>query len=359
METLNPKTISRLPASRFPNPAEVYFCDNCGRDLTKNLHPDRSPVWQPLRPVWYVCQCGQKYLSGAAEWDNLTTWERKQRIGQLWIGFVLLAILVIPVTLAYFALSHGGGAALLAVVGIALIPSILAAKPFGFALLDVYEIIASICRTRVSGRRASEQSMSRDAEVDQKKVQATQPLTAPPAIGHIATQMQKFPGDDKSPPGPARNLGFLRKLRLSPVAAVIAVLIIATRWISYDLRPTSPVGASSSPQRSNAAPQKNLFVLAKRPLSLMEQTAATETAMPKVPSPAFRRVRVGPNEVDDIAEDVTIRHFTPTLAPTQVQREYKEVHIGADVTIRYFATNQAVVPRTRPVSVDRSLPLSK
>ena len=359
METLNPKNISCLPASRFPDPAEVYFCDNCGRDLTKNLYHDRSPVWQPLRPIWYACQCGRKYLSGAAEWDDLPTWERKQRIGQLWIGFVLLAILVIPVTLAYFALSHGGGAALLAVVGIALIPSILAAKPFGFALLDVYEIIASIWRTRVSGRRASEQSISGDAEVDQKKAQATQPLTAPPAIEHIATQMRKFPGDDKSPPGPAGHDGFLHKLRLSPVAAVIAVLIIASRWISYDLRPTSPVGALSSPQRSNAARQESLFAPAKRPLSLMAQAAGTGRAMPKVPSPAFRRVQVGPNEVDDIAEDVTIRHFMPTLAPTRVQLGYKEVHIGADVTIRYFASNQAVVPRTRPVSVDRSLPLSK
>jgi len=357
VETLNPKTISSLPTSRFPNPAEVYLCDNCGRDLTKNLHHDILLVRQPLGPIWYVCQCGRKYLSGAAEWDNLTTEERKQRIRQLGIGSVLFALLMITGTLAYFG--SYGGAALLAALAIALIPLILVAKLLGFVLLDVFEIVASIWRTRVSGIRASEKSISRDAEVDQKKAQATQTLTAPPAIEHIATQMQRFRGDDKSPPGPAGNHGFLHKLRLSPVAAVIAVLIIATRWISYDLRPMSPVGASSSPQRSNAAPQENLFIPAKRPLSLTEQAAATETAMPKVLSPAFRRVQVGPNEIDDIAEDVTVRHFTPTLAPTRVHRGYKEVHIGADVTIRYFASNQAVVPRTRPVSVDRSLPLSK
>ena len=356
METLNPRTISRLPASRFPDPAEVYFCDNCGRDLTKYLHHDRSPVWQPLRPIWYVCQCGRKYLSGAAEWDDLTTWERKQRIRQLRIGFVLFALLMIPGTIGYFALSLGS-AALLAVLAIALIPSIVVARLLGFVLLDVFEIITSIWRTRVSGRRAFEQSMSRDAEVDQKKAQATQPVTAPPAIERIATQMQKFPGDDKCPPGPAGNHGFPHKLRLSPVAVVIALLIIATRWIPYDLRPTRPVGTSSSPQRSNAARQESMFVPAKRPVSFMAQAAAT--GVPKVPSPAFRRVQVGPNEVDDIAEDVTIRHFMPTLAPTRVQLGYKEVHIGTDVTMRYFASNQAVVPRTRPVSVDRSLPLSK
>ena len=164
METLDPETISRLPASRCPNPAEVYFCDNCGRELTKNLHHDRS-LRQPLRPKWYVCQCGRQYLSGAAEWDNLTTWERKQRIRQLGIGSVLFALLMIPGTLAYSA--SYGSAALLAALAIALIPSILFARLLGFILLDVFEIIASICRTRFSGRRSSEQSISRAAEVDQ------------------------------------------------------------------------------------------------------------------------------------------------------------------------------------------------
>jgi len=116
----------------------------------------------------------------------------------------------------------------------------------------------------------------RDAEVDQKKAQATKPVTAPPAIEQIATQIQKFPGDDKSPPGPTGNHGFPHKLRLSPVAAVIAVLIIATRWIPYDLRPTSPVVASSSPQRSNAARQESLFAPVERPVSLMAQAEHLE-----------------------------------------------------------------------------------
>ena len=314
METINPKTISRLPASRFPNRAEVYFCDNCGRDVTKNLHHDRAPLWQPLRPIWHVCQCGRKYLSGAAEWDDLTTWERKQRVRQLGIGFVLFALLMIPGTLAYFALTLGS-ATLLAVLAIALIPSIVVARLLWFCLLDVFEIIASIWRTRVSGRRAAEQSIS--------------PNSRP------------------------------HKLRLSPIAAVIAVLIIATRWIPYDLRPASPVGASQSPQRSNAARQEILFAPAKPPLSLRTQAAVTGRAKLKAPSPAFRRVQVGPNEVDYIAEDVTIRHFTPTRATPRLQLAYKEVHVGADVTIRYFASKVAVVPPTRRVSLDRSLPLSK
>ncbi len=312
---MDPKTILRLPASRFPEPAEVYFCDDCGKDATKNLHHDRAPVWQPLRPMWYVCECGRKYVSGAAEWDDLTTWERKQWIRQLRIGFVLFALLMIPGTLAYFALSLGS-ATLLAVLAIALIPSIVVARLLGLVLLDVFEIIASIWRTRVSGRRAPEQSI--------------------------------FPNSRRP-----------HKLWLSRIAAVIAVLIIATRWIPYDLRPASPVGASQSPQRSNAARQQIVFAPAKSPVSLRAQAAVTGRAEPKAPSPAFRRVQVGPNEVDYIAEDVTIRHFTPTRATRRVQLAYKEVHLGPDVTIRYFASKAAVVPRRRPVSLDRSLPLSK
>jgi hypothetical protein len=301
VKKLSCKTISRLPASRFPDPAEIYFCDNCGRDLTKSLYRDRAPVWQPLHPMWYVCQCGRKYLSGAAEWDDLTTWEREQRIRQLSIGFVLFALLVIPVTLAYFALRYGG-AALIVIVGIALIPSVLVAKPLGFVLLDLYQIIASICRTRGIGRRAS-------------------------ACATIKQRMR-----------------WLRphKLPLIPIAAMIAVLIIATRWIPSRLAAASPVGTLSLPQVSNTAQQETLFAPAKLPSSLTPQTA-----VPGAPGPEFRQVRVGPNEVDYLAEDVTIRHFMPTPARPRVPRAYKEVHLGEDVTIRYFSSSPSSAPRMR------------
>jgi hypothetical protein len=307
------KTTSQLPASRFPAPAELYFCDNCGRDLTKKLYHDRAPVWQPLRPMWCVCPCGRKYLSGAAEWDDLTTWEREQRIRQLRIGFVLFALLVVPVTLAYFALRYRG-AALLAVVGIALIPSILAAKPFGFILLDVYEIVASLWRTRASRRSAS------------------------PAIA-IKQRMLRF-----------RTY----RLWLVPAVTAIALLVMATRWTPSHLVAASPVGALSSPERSNPDQQETLFAPVELPSSLTRQPVA-----PGAPGPGFRRVRVGPNEVDFIAEDVTIRHFIPTPARSRAPRAYKEVHIGEDVTIRYFSSQPAIAPRTRPASPDPSLPLSQ
>jgi hypothetical protein len=55
--------------------------------------------------------------------------------------------------------------------------------------------------------------------------------------------------------------------------------------------------------------------------------------------PAFQRVEVGPNEVDYVAEDVTVRIFTPPPKPRAVQRG-NQVDIGEDVTVHYFADNR-------------------
>jgi hypothetical protein len=299
VKDITDRTISRVPASRFPEPAEVYFCDDCGRDVTKKLHRDRAPVWQPLRPIWFVCQCGRKYLSGAAEWDDLTAREREQRIRQLQIGFVLFALLVIPVTLAYFALRYGG-AALLAVVGIALIPSILVAKPFWFVLIDLYEIIASIWRTRGIARR---------------------PFT----VTTVRQWMMR---------------SRLHNLRLSLIAAVIAALILGSHWTPSHLGAATHMSAMSSPERSNAGPQQTLLA----PTLLLRPA---RVAVPGAPGPEFRRVRVGPNEIDYIAEDVTIRQFVPTLARQRAPRTYKEVQMGTDVTIRYFSSTLTIAPPTR------------
>jgi hypothetical protein len=300
VKTRNHTSISQLPASRFPDPADLYFCDNCGRDLTKSLYRDRAPLWQPLRPMWCVCQCGRKYLSGGSEWDELTTWEREQRIAQLSIGVVLFAFLIVPVLLAYFALRYGG-AALIAIVGIALIPSVLAAKPFGFAVLDAYEIIASIWRTRMEGKRIC-------------------PVTTMKQWSHLVRP---------------------DKLPLVPIAVVIAVLIVGTRWIPYHPAAPSPISAFSSAKSSNTPQPETLFIPTKLPLS-----RAAHTAVPGAPGPEFKRIRVGPNEVDYIADDVTVRHFMPTLARPGAPRAYKEVHFGPDVTTRYFSSDESTdVPR--------------
>jgi hypothetical protein len=228
-----------------------------------------------------------------------------------------------------------------------------------------------------------EEAMSREAELDQKKARATQSVTMPHADEQITYQMQKFARDDKSVPERARkhgigqareaatalpDLGQLAKtartishrmrrvLRWSVAAtAVVNALVIAVFWIAYDRRPASPVGTSSL-QRLHTAGEQIPFVPAN--------PAAGGTGRAKIFGSAFKRVQVGANEVDYIAEDVTIRHFTTEPAPQRVGGRYKEVHIGADVTVRYFASKPAAVTQIRPVStetqsVDRSLPVSK
>jgi hypothetical protein len=123
-------------------------------------------------------------------------------------------------------------------------------------------------------------------------------------------------------------------------AGVVAALVIAS-WIAYDHRPASPVDATAL-HRSNAASQQVASAPAKAPANRIAkpQTAANGTQDTKAASSTFRRVRVGQNEVDYIAEDVTIRHLTTKPALPRVRGGYKEVHIGEDVTVRDFVSHK-------------------
>jgi two-component sensor histidine kinase len=64
------------------------------------------------------------------------------------------------------------------------------------------------------------------------------------------------------------------------------------------------------------------------------------------PGRAFRRVQFGPNEVDYVAEDVTIRYFTTHLTRLQAGSGGKRVNIGKDVTVRYFSKKSPFASQT-------------
>jgi hypothetical protein len=66
------------------------------------------------------------------------------------------------------------------------------------------------------------------------------------------------------------------------------------------------------------------------------------------PNTSFRKVRVGPNEVDYIAKDVTIRHFTSNQP--KPQGKVKLVNIGDDVTVRYFSSDSTGSSQAIPSS---------
>ena len=68
------------------------------------------------------------------------------------------------------------------------------------------------------------------------------------------------------------------------------------------------------------------------------------------PNAAFRRVRIGPNEVDYVAEDVTVKHFTNSYPRPQSHSNVRQVNIGDDVTMRYFANDSTFASQTESVS---------
>src|SRR5579864_5726835 len=93
----------KIPASRFPEAADAYFCDKCGRDLTRHLHRGQAHVRQPIGPMRYTCDCGEPYLTGATEWDCLSDWDKRQWRSDIGLAIILFALLLIPVGLGYMA----------------------------------------------------------------------------------------------------------------------------------------------------------------------------------------------------------------------------------------------------------------
>lgn len=73
----------------------------------------------------------------------------------------------------------------------------------------------------------------------------------------------------------------------------------------------------------------------------------------------FTRKRIGPSEIDYVADDVTIRVFTQKLSVSPARRWSRQVKYGNDVTVRYYASEPArLVPSPGDTS-DRSPSVSK
>jgi hypothetical protein len=83
------------------------------------------------------------------------------------------------------------------------------------------------------------------------------------------------------------------------------------------------------------------------PTRLPDTLSATQLSQPRAVAKAqpalsgFRRVKVAPDEVDYIAEDVTMRVFASSPKPRPSRGWSNQVEIGDDVTVRYFASNPA------------------
>ena len=189
-----------------------------------------------------------------------------------------------------------------------------------------------------------EEAISRDARREQKEAPAKQFTTVPPTIERTERQQVK----------PATTIiqpvkrAFPHTLRWNVAVAGVATVLAMVVWITYHHHLTSPVDASSL-HTLNAAQQ-----VSAKPSPASNRTSKLRNAEGvmkdrKAARSAFKRVRVGRNEVDYIAEDVTIRHFIPTPPRPQPRVGEKRVDFGEDVTVRYFASKPPVASKAQAV----------
>lgn len=132
----------RLPASAFPEPALVYVCDGCGKDITRHLHRRRGPTWTPMGPARYTCACGRRWLTGAVEWDYLGEWDRRHRVRSTLGCSAFLAIPSLLLGALLYLVLHGWRWAAITATVVAALPLALSVLPGSIA------VAASIWRTR-------------------------------------------------------------------------------------------------------------------------------------------------------------------------------------------------------------------
>lgn len=144
----------------------------------------------------------------------------------------------------------------------------------------------------------------------------------------------------------ARATGISVVWRRRPITTVTIALVMAI-WI-YDYL-SVPSAADSATLRSNAIVEHAPPIPLTAPGShaFAERTGRAQA---KAAIFAFKRIQVGQNEVDYVAEDVTIRLFTAKPAPMRIPHWNGQRNIGSDVTVRYFEYEPAPMPQARPAS---------
>ena len=103
-----------------------------------------------------------------------------------------------------------------------------------------------------------------------------------------------------------------------PAGAGVVTVLVMAGWIAYTHRGPASPASTSALERSNAIEQQVPFAPPK--LVPAHSTSEPQTApvpkqeKKKAARTALQRVRVWRNQVDYIAEDVTVRYFTPKPA---------------------------------------------
>ena len=146
-----------------------------------------------------------------------------------------------------------------------------------------------------------------------------------------------------------RAAGIFTVWRRVPITTVTVTLVIGF-WL-YDYVSVSSAATASVPPPNTAA--ESVAPVLIRPGVEGQPTVAGNRAWKKThrrhprnsAHSAFRRKRVGQDEVDYVANDVTIRLFTPGSTPTRVAHSPRQRHIGKDVTVRNFGSQPARGPK--------------
>jgi hypothetical protein len=208
--------------------------------------------------------------------------------------------------------------------------------------------------------RLIEEAMSADArfhqkELEQKKAAAAQVTAMPPLLESIASPVFQLEGNDSSAVPPEMRLA-LSNLRWNVAAASLAALLLIVAGLAYHHRSASHMTAASS---SKSTPEQAQMT-AKPSLAgngaYQKNVSTSANAVTTSPGSGFRRVRIDQNEVDYIAEDVTIRHFTSDAARPRMLAGERLVNFGQDVTVRYFGSKSEVAPQIQPVpAAERSV----
>jgi hypothetical protein len=116
--------------------------------------------------------------------------------------------------------------------------------------------------------------------------------------------------------------------------ALVAVVLASTVLIAYRNHRVAETLESAAAPSASAVDQQSIL---PKPSPGKPETTPPLVSQAK-PVTAMKRVRVGPNEVEYIGEDVTVRTFTDKRAAKRSQPKNGRIaHIGDDVTVRYFA----------------------
>lgn len=199
--------------------------------------------------------------------------------------------------------------------------------------------------------RLLEQALSADARREQEEKAAAQlkPLLR-------VMEPNVFPIDDLDggTATPSMKFIFPNNLRWNVATAGLAAVLLIVAGLAYHHRSAAHTNTASA--KSTAAQEQAAAKPSQASSTFSSPDIPAAATNSKAPSARFRRVRVGLNEIDYIAEDVTIRHFASDAAGPQMLAGERRVNFGEDVTVHYFGDKPQVTPQIHPVpAAERSV----